>query len=237
MKKILFTVVIAVALCFYVSGASALTLEFVGSVADSGTGFGDVSNILTLQKNGSETGSVSWSGTDRVLSGDAKNTSKVWLFSDIIATGITGANQLGIVYNVNQEGKDSALNTEIGSLTLQVFTEGVAGKADGTQVFDSDMIGFVGKTGGEYPPVAQGTGGAGYLFNPDDAIDAALAVFFADPDHYYLGASGTINSSNDGPDNIFFAKITGVTLVPEPFTMLLLGLGLVGLAGVRRFKK
>ena len=90
MKKILLTIGMAVALCVYVSTASALGIGLIGPVSDSGTGFGNVSNILTLQNpsfpGDTEIGSVSWNGSADVLSNDAKNTSNTWLFSAIIAT-------------------------------------------------------------------------------------------------------------------------------------------------------
>jgi hypothetical protein len=46
--------------------------------------------------------------------------------------------------------------------------------------------------------------------------------------YYYLGVTGSL----------IFTPVTSTTPVPEPATMLLVGLGLIGLAGVRRtFKK
>jgi hypothetical protein len=66
-----------------------------GVVSDSGTGFGNVTNLLTLQTpsfpNNTEIGSVGWNGTATILTDDAKNTSKTWLFSDIITNGIAAA--------------------------------------------------------------------------------------------------------------------------------------------------
>jgi hypothetical protein len=42
MKKTFLTIFIVVALCGYVSTAGAYNIGFVGSVSDSGTGFGNV---------------------------------------------------------------------------------------------------------------------------------------------------------------------------------------------------
>ena len=232
MKKILFPIVFVVAFCFYVSGASATGIELVGLVSDTGTGFGNVSNILTLQNpslpDNTEFGSVSWSTSGDVLSGDATNTSNTWLFSAIIAKGIASASDLGIVYNVNQQGNLGGLTTTLNSFTLQVFNN-----STGAQVFTTDSC--VG-CGTGFVPEAQGTGGAGYLFDLDAATEAALAQFFTNPSDFRLGGTGSVSLANDGPENFFFAKISSVTPVPEPGTMLLLGFGLVGLAAVGRRK-
>ena len=232
MKKILLTIGMAVALCVYVSTASALGIGLIGPVSDSGTGFGNVSNILTLQNpsfpGDTEIGSVSWNGSADVLSNDAKNTSNTWLFSAIIATGIAGASDLGIVYNVNQQGNLGGLTTTLNSFTLQVFDN-----TTGAQVFTTDTC--VG-CGPGFVPISQGTGGAGYLFDLDAATEAALATYFASPTLYRLGGTGSVSLANDGPDNFFFAKISGVTPVPEPGTFLLLGFGLIGLTQFSRRK-
>jgi len=231
MKKTFLTIFIVVALCGYVSTAGAYNIGLVGSVSDSGTRFGNISNILTLQNNGSETGSVAWNGSSDVLSGDAKNTSQTWLFSDIIAKGITNASELGIVYNVNQQGKDSELNTNLINFSLQVY-DSAGALVGGIPVGDSAAFG----SPNVYPPIAQGTGGAGYLFDLLSGYEIALAPYFSSPGAYRLGMSGNIDLSNDGPENFFFAKISGVTPVPEPGTLLLLGFGLIGLAGFSRRK-
>ena len=239
MKKLLFTIVFAVALCFYVSGASAVLIggiEKIGPVADSGSGFGNVSNILTLQNpsfdNNTEIGKVSWSVTGDVRSDDATNSSQTWLFSAIFGKGITDASQLGIVYNVNQQGNLGGLTTTLNYFSLQVYD------LAGNEVFSTDPNICVG-CGTGFVPIAQGTGGAGYLFDLDSAAEVALNFYFETPDRrasYRLGATGSVSLANDGPDNFFFAKISGVTPVPEPVSMLLFGTGLVGIGGYMRKK-
>jgi hypothetical protein len=228
MKKILLTVVMAVALCFYVSGASANGIVLNGTVDDFGTGFGNVSNILTLQNNGTEKGSILWNGTSDALTGDASNTSKTWLFSDIVGKGITDASQFGIVYNVNQQGN-------LGDTTLNSFTLQVYGPSGGSPVFETSDCPDCGPG---FDPIENGTGGAGYLFVLDAQAQGFLATYFTNPDSFRLGATGDISLSNGGPENFFFVKLSEATKVPEPGTFLLLGVGLIGLAGAgrRRFK-
>jgi hypothetical protein len=84
-------------------------------------------------------------------------------------------------------------------------------------------------------PLTTGTGTSGWLIAYTN--EGLLTNFFANPT-WVLGASGSISAAKGGQDNFYLInKTVTPPPVPEPTTLLLFGLGLVGLAGIRRMRQ
>lgn len=185
-----------------------------GTFDDSGTGFGNILNVLSLQGSPNEWGSVLRSGGADALTGDATNQSSTRTVGEMISAGV-GLSNFAIVFNINEPGSADMV-------TLQHFTLRFYDSADAV-LFDATWTGSL-----DLAPVSQGTGGAGYVF--EVAFSPAQAAFFSDPGNRVgmfvsEGSTTEILNSFNGPDNFY--------IVPGPSALALMSLG-VGFAGYRR---
>ena len=183
---------------------------------------------LNLQHHGnstSESGGVRWSGTDDVAFGDisAGPHQHTILFSSL---GITNANQLRVLININEANGGDKEPITIDSLTITAYNSA------GDAVFSTTSLGPL-----TLDQFKHGQGAnSDYALGLDAEAAARLqAALTADP-NLRLGLEATLSGVNGGPERFKWSAAPGGP-VPEPATMVLLGTGLAGIAGAARRRR
>jgi hypothetical protein len=231
--KSLMTVTLAGVL-FTAASASQAGVILVQPENFSGTGLGSVNTILTIQgkNNGTvEMGAVSFNGTADVMTGDAKTGNSQTQTRTLGSLGITDASSLRIVFNaVENDNK-----IDLTGLTLNIYS------ATGATLFTTSLNQIYSNMS-----TLSGTGNSGFVFGLDGgSASAAQQAVFTLPDfmNARIGLSASATSYSAGNETFFVAKSLaqgpGVPAsgdVPEPGSVVLVGLGLAA-ASISRRKK
>jgi hypothetical protein len=193
---------------------------FTNSVSESGTGFGSVLTLLTVQESPSEYGSILWDGIANVLSGDAKQSSQTHAVDlpsadDLVGNGITPLN-FGIVFNIAEPGNDPGIVLNDYEL---VFMDGA-----GNELFTESYLAPPG--GLPLAAQGQGIGNSGWVF--EFAPSPQLASFFSAPSNRVgmrILQGEAITDSAGSPETFYLAALNEP--IPEPATVVLLSLAVV----------
>jgi hypothetical protein len=199
---------------------------FTGAYAGgTGTGFGAIDNVLTLQHNVSESGGVSWNGSADVLTGDAKNTSETLTANFLSSPGganiswnaVTGAN-FDVIFQVNQA---SGQTLDLHTFQLD-FYNAQGGKLQPSVVYNDTGNPSSAALGGV------GVGTSGWIFDVHLTGSEAAAFFGTGTNRLgmsVLSSSPINNLTNDGPENFYVAANQSIVATPAPPSVVLLGVG------------
>ena len=223
---------------------SRADVVFVGPVDMSGTGFGAVNTIMTMQALGDEMGSIE-SGCVGVSDKGRLSTTMQWLDAhhqsdtDLCQGGNVGgfekppskfphnqtfsvsdASKIAVIFNSDQPAGGTV---KLSNLVFVLFD------AHGNVIFSSGSTSQTFSSTKSEPGI--GNSGWEFTLTPSEAAQAQAAII-ANGGSAYLGLSATVTDSYGGPETFFLAEAPSA--IAEPATLLLVGSGMFLVALVRR---
>ena len=140
--------------------------------------------------------------------------------------GIGRASDLRVLLNINEANGGDKMPITIDSLVLTAYDQ------NGNSVFSAEMVN--GSLTLDQFRHGQGAN-SDYIFGLDAEAAARLQAAVEQNSNLRLGLSASLSNVNGGPERFSFGA--GIQPVPEPTTMVLLGTGIAGLAGVARRRR
>jgi hypothetical protein len=256
MRNIRFYLLAIAAFTFCSANLAFADLVFLGPVDIHGTGFGTVGPIMTMQTTGQggagtdEQGCSGWNGTAVIIGASAcapavvsdDETQPAYTGADskgpahfphndsptLSSLGITNAEQIAIIFNPDQSGKDHPIT--LNDLTITLWS------STGTLIWNSGDITGGNTNNGDsdlFAHTDSGVGKSGIVYVLDSTQAAALDAMNFDFTTTHIGLSAFATGATGGPDS--FSVVERVVPEPSFFFVSLAGFGLfVTMTYVRR---
>jgi hypothetical protein len=206
----------------FASTAEAATITFTNAqVAEGGTGFGSVNNLLALSNTPTEYGSVTWNGSSAVLGGHATNASEVQTTATILNG--TSNSDIALIFNIAEPGSD----TEVVLHDFNLLRFNSAGVLQETITWNSNG-------GLTLSSAGQGVGRSGWLFRVTGADLSNGTDVWGMEILSNQSIDNSITQTAGAAESFYVTSLAGdfvVTPVPLP-PAAWMGLGLLGALGV-----
>ncbi|MDO8332205.1 MAG: hypothetical protein Q7T36_17200 [Fluviicoccus sp.] len=258
-KTIASALVAAVLGLGYAGGASANLVFLFDSDNTGGEGYGNVINLLSMQKPGGagtgvdiEDGKVAWNGSVDVITSTTgfvltdPNKTATHTFGSVGLSGSTAASQLRLLWDPSETGSASGDDTQVNSLILSIYAPG-----GGPALFTASLAAPVFHD----HIVGPGLGVGDFVYGLDTAQAGTLQGLLTgigDFSSYRIGLESNVSFVDDGPDTWLLARggpneppcvpspannFCGQQQIPEPGILSLVAVGLLGTAAATRKRR
>jgi uncharacterized protein DUF11/thrombospondin type 3 repeat protein len=186
-------------------GARGVGLQYAGPIDQQGTGLGHVATVLTIQKQGVESGCVSWNGSADITGpgapacpagiagGDEKQGASQTLTRTLSELGNPTADSLRIIFNASEPGVDRHLRLE--ALVVRILSPA------GAVLLEAALGAPV-----DFEATDSGTGSSGWAFSLVDTATAAGA--FGNGENR-VGLAALVSDAEAGLETFYLAKAEG----------------------------